>query len=478
MNADTHSIRLAIVGHANAGKTSLMRTLLRDAEFGEVADYAGTTRHVEGTAIQVDGQNAIELFDTPGLEDSMALLEAWQDMSFAGDLSSPAEKMRYFVDLPQTKTDFEQECKVLQQALLCDVMLYVIDVRESCLGKYQDEIALLLEVGKPIIPVLNFTQEDTDNSKRWREQLVRYHMHAVVEYDTVAFTFEAEKRLYQKLQGVLEPHYKTIQRVIEQNQKMYLQRQKSSVSTLARLLIDVGAYRIRIDSSHTADVSVERLQDKVRDAEQACIVEFLAIWGFDKDDVRNEFLPIINGRWQYDLFDPKNITDWGLQTGSDAAKGAAVGIGVDIIVGGLSLGAGAALGALVGTIWGTVRRHGDNIWSKLSGVQYICVDETTLKLLWLRQWHLLNHLLHRGHATQQAIELDISSDAATVTAWKRWLRVIRTHPQWSGLMSGAEKTMTFDNTMYDFQQKLADELLVLMRAEHESQSDEAPLTQA
>ena len=34
-------LSVAVVGHANAGKTSLVRTLLRDTEFGEVADQAG-----------------------------------------------------------------------------------------------------------------------------------------------------------------------------------------------------------------------------------------------------------------------------------------------------------------------------------------------------------------------------------------------------------------------------------------------------
>lgn len=39
-------VSVAVVGHTNAGKTSLMRTLLRDSHFGNVANTAGTTRHV------------------------------------------------------------------------------------------------------------------------------------------------------------------------------------------------------------------------------------------------------------------------------------------------------------------------------------------------------------------------------------------------------------------------------------------------
>src|SRR5690606_23962364 len=68
-------LRLAVVGHTNTGKTSLLRTLTRDPDFGEVSDSPGTTRHVEGVRLLADGAAGLELFDTPGMEDGMALLE-------------------------------------------------------------------------------------------------------------------------------------------------------------------------------------------------------------------------------------------------------------------------------------------------------------------------------------------------------------------------------------------------------------------
>src|SRR5690554_5228801 len=69
------ALRLAVVGHTNTGKTSLLRTLSRNPDFGKVQDSPGTTRHVEGLRLLADGASAIELFDTPGMEDGMALLD-------------------------------------------------------------------------------------------------------------------------------------------------------------------------------------------------------------------------------------------------------------------------------------------------------------------------------------------------------------------------------------------------------------------
>ena len=46
-------LRVAVVGHTNTGKTSLLRTLMRDVAFGEVSDHPATTRHVEGATLMV-----------------------------------------------------------------------------------------------------------------------------------------------------------------------------------------------------------------------------------------------------------------------------------------------------------------------------------------------------------------------------------------------------------------------------------------
>ena len=51
-----HLLTVAVVGHTNTGKTSLMRTLMREADFGEVSDHPATTRHVEGERMDRIGE--------------------------------------------------------------------------------------------------------------------------------------------------------------------------------------------------------------------------------------------------------------------------------------------------------------------------------------------------------------------------------------------------------------------------------------
>ena len=68
-------LMVAVVGHTNAGKTSLMRTLSRDAGFGAVSPSPATTIDVESVKLLASGREVAEFRDTPGLEDPIGLLE-------------------------------------------------------------------------------------------------------------------------------------------------------------------------------------------------------------------------------------------------------------------------------------------------------------------------------------------------------------------------------------------------------------------
>ena len=125
--------RIAVVGHTNTGKTSLLRTLTRDRGFGEVSSRPSTTRHVEGVQLSADGEIVVTLYDTPGLEDPMGLLDELDRIApqqdAAGRHDGPARLAR-FLESPAAHGRFEQEAKVVRQLLASDAGLYVIDARD------------------------------------------------------------------------------------------------------------------------------------------------------------------------------------------------------------------------------------------------------------------------------------------------------------------------------------------------------------
>ena len=408
--SDHTAINVAIVGHTNVGKTSLMRTLLRDDKFGEIDDAAGTTRHVEKSAILCNGEEVLNLFDTPGLEDSSALLQVLEEMSASLETRLPVDLLRAFVlqadSDAESYAEFAQEAKVLRQAINSDVLLYIIDVREPLLGKYLDEIEILSRAGKPILPVFNFIAGNSAALKRWREQMTRFNLHAALEFDTVAFSFEAEKRLYQKLQSLLEPHYDSLQALIDYRLQAWQDLTHAAARQVFQLLVQVAAYRFEVAvKNEISAAQVTTMQDFVRRAEQRTLQALLKLFAFTQLDVELQKLPVQNGRWQLDIFSPSLLKDFGLNAGATALKGAAAGAGIDLMVGGMSLGAATLLGAALGAGWATVQRYQQELMAAIRGHQWLCVDNNTLALLYLRQQKLLRTLMQRGHAASNNLQL-------------------------------------------------------------------------
>ncbi len=426
-------LNVAVVGHTNTGKTSLIRTMLRSSEFGEVADAAGTTRHVEQATISAGDVPILNLHDTPGLEDTHALHAYLKCAGAQSRSASPVKILEDFVANISHHDALEQEAKVIRQILRSDVLLYIIDVREPLLEKYRIELEILTRSSKPIIPVFNFVAGHEQELSRWRERLATYNIHATLEFDTVAFTFEAEKRLYQKIQILVEKHYDNLQLLIDYRAKVWKQLCLSGAKRIAELIVCVACYRESKhpnDSRVTASLNEDRIRDFVRKAEQKCLNDLLAIFNFSEKDVAIQKIPVSDGHWELDIFAPGILKAYGLDVGSAAVKGAAAGAGIDLMVGGLSLGAASALGALAGAGWSTFRRYGDEIKAKLRGTQWLCVDENTLRILYLRQKQLLEKLIHRGHAASDTMQVEMPEKIQLPADWTNLISTLRQNPAW------------------------------------------------
>ncbi|KAF1069186.1 MAG: GTPase Der [Pseudomonas citronellolis] len=431
----TDALRLAVVGHTNVGKTSLLRTLTRDVGFGEVSHRPSTTRHVEGARLSVDGQALLELYDTPGLEDAIALRDYLDGLERPGERLDGPEKLRRFLDGSEARGRFEQEAKVLRQLLASDAGLYVIDAREPVLAKYRDELSVLAGCARPLLPVLNFVAQPNNRESDWREALSRLGLHALVRFDSVAPPLDGERRLYESLALLLERARPQLDRLILDHEAQTRARREAGATLIAELLVDVAAARRLVPAGRDAIAqATDALRQAVREREHACVQALLRLYAFRPDDARAADLPLLDGRWGDDLFNPETLRQLGVRLGGGVAAGAAAGAGVDLLVGGLTLGAATALGALAGGAWQTVGHYGQRLLGKLKGQRELSVDDSVLRLLALRQRLLLGALQARGHAALEAIRVDSPEDRQ----WRQGklpdaLRKARAHPEWSTL---------------------------------------------
>eukprot|EP01132_Coremiostelium_polycephalum_P022018 gene22018-26129_t len=371
----TKPLKLAVVGHTNVGKTSLLRTLTRDVGFGEVSHRS------------------------------------------------------------EARQRFEQEAKVLRQLLTSDAGLYVIDAREPVLAKYRDELQVLASCGKPLLPVLNFVSSADHREPDWREALARLGLHALVRFDSVAPPEDGERRLYESLALLLENSREQLERLILDQEAQRQARQQSAARLIAELLVDCAACRRSVVSeAEVEQQAISELRKAVRQREQRCVEALLKLFGFRPQDAAASDLPLLDGRWGDDLFNPETLKQLGVRVGGGIAAGAAAGAGVDLLVGGLTLGAAALAGAIAGGALQTARSYGSRLLGKIKGQRELTVDDSVLRLLALRQRQLLKALNLRGHAAIHSIKVDTPQDKT----WREGklpeaLNKARAHPQWSSL---------------------------------------------
>ena len=123
---NTDSIRLALLGRPNVGKSALFNALAKKQQ-AIVADRAGTTRDVNRTSVKYNGQE-IELMDTAGIRRSGKIGVGIEHFSVIRSLAA------------------------IEQA---DVCLLLMDVNELSTGLDQKIAGMIAEAGKGLIIVVS-----------------------------------------------------------------------------------------------------------------------------------------------------------------------------------------------------------------------------------------------------------------------------------------------------------------------------------
>ena len=428
-------LSIAVVGHTNAGKTSLLRTLTRNKRFGEISPRNSTTKYVSKTSVNIGGESRLNLFDTPGFEDSNAFREYVRQ--FEGSSSRQAA-LKEFLSSPEAIGIYEQQAKVVRTLLdEIDVVFYVIDCTEEPLPKYLCELDVLAMCGRPVLPVLNFVSNNETYADFWSATLADRGLHIKVSFDAVAPKFGSEPTLYKKLGALLEDRQKELDDIAAGLAEESKTRRMAGLTSIAGLLVDAAAYRaeIRNDDEKGKRAQAMRMQDQLRQAEQSCVETLLQIFGFDRDDLADTDLSVMCSSAEDDLFNPENFKAASTRLGFGALIGSAIGVGIDIALVGISLGAGAVVGGAIG---GAIASYAKELYawgrSKYLGLVFFIFDDVTLAILMERQLQLLTALQHRTHAS--LVPLTRDSRGYGKNAWREVTAAvtkIRAHPEWCGI---------------------------------------------
>ena len=418
------TLSLAVVGHTNTGKTSLMRTLLRDSRFGEVKNAAATTRHVAQAALGDSVETWLYLHDTPGLEDAGGVLD-WLEENTSPQHEG-IERLQQFLDSPAAQNEWAQEAKVLRQVLASDAALYVVDAREDVLPKYKDELTVLSWCAKPVMPVFNFIHGQ--NMDEWQTLLARRSLHVSSRFDTVAFDFSGEMVLWQQLATLLgQPPALSALTAFRQQEWQQLERQ--AYVLVAQFLVDAAACVRQFEDKSRSQAVLDEMQAAVAAHESSLHQQLFALYRFYYSDADIQGQQVLRA-FRQNPFDAELLKDYGIRTGKAAATGALLGLGVDALTLGTSLGLGATIGGVLGGLAG----NWQVLYDKIQGIETLMIDNATLTLLAARSLHLLQTLKSRGHAATNSVVLH----EKVALPWKadalpKVLQQARLQPKWSAL---------------------------------------------
>ena len=418
------TLSLAVVGHTNTGKTSLMRTLLRDSRFGEVQNAAATTRHVAQAALGDGVETCLYLHDTTGLEDAGGVLD-WLEENTSPQHEG-IERLQQFLDSPAAQNEWAQEAKVLRQVLASDAALYVVDAREDVLPKYKDELTVLSWCAKPVMPVFNFIHGQ--NMDEWQTLLARRSLHVSSRFDTVAFDFSGEMVLWQQLATLLgQPPALSALTAFREQEWRQLERQ--AYVLVAQFLLDAAACVRQFEDKSRTQAVLDEMQAAVAAHESSLHQQLFALYRFYYSDADIQGQQVLRA-FRQNPFDAELLKDYGIRTGKAAATGALLGLGVDALTLGTSLGLGATIGGVLGGLAG----NWQVLYDKIQGIETLMIDNATLTLLAARSLHLLQTLKSRGHAATNSVVLqDKVALPWKADALPKVLQQARLQPKWSAL---------------------------------------------
>lgn len=362
----SQEIVLSLISHTNAGKTTLLRTLLRE-DVGEIADRAHVT-------VESKRYPMIEA------EDDSAVLELWDTPGFGANLAKLAKRLRQQKNpigwMLHQVWDRHQDASLFysQEALRnvqdrADIVLYVIDMSQKPeqVGYVDAEMEVLALLGKPVIAVLNQTGSPEPAAARKREADIRELLgkydvaKEVLTLDAFTRCWVQEHRLLDLVDDLVEKPKQKIARQLEETwTKNQLAIFGESVDLITKLFAEsavdseaflhsnfIGRFKQMLDKEARHD-EFDRLQtamyERLRERTEATINQLIAVHGIDGSTAR-EFAA--SARDQFSATGGK-VDEMLASLGGGALSGLVGGVVLDLASHGISFGSGAAIGAVLG----------------------------------------------------------------------------------------------------------------------------------
>lgn len=440
------TVNLSVISHTNAGKTTLVRTLLAQ-DVGEVRDAAHVTEVATGYVMLQAGGDTLMLWDTPGFGDTARLLKR---------LKLSGNPIGWFLtqvwDRFRDRPLWSSQQAVRNARDQADVILYLVNASEdpADAGYVALEMEILGWVRKPVVLLLNQTGPPKPDAyveeERWRAHLAGAGVvQGALTLDAFARCWVQEGTLLRTLQPLLgEAKRRALLRLEaawrDKNLRRFHAAMRVLAEQIARAVVDrepVGerqlADRLRGALRHLTKEEdpeaaramgklAERLDSDIRTSTE----ELIRLHGLSGRATRE-----VLRRLRDDYASTAPAKEGFAAALGGLVSGAVGGLAADLAAGGLTLGGGMLVGGILGALGAGTAARGYNL----------AQGETEPKVAWSEEFvrglvrsALLRYLAvaHFGrgrgdyaeseHPTfwQGAVAGVVDAERATITAiWER-----------------------------------------------------------
>ncbi len=343
--------RLAVVGHPNKGKSSIVATLTEHDDI-RIAPLPGTTERAEHFTLEVDGEPLYQLIDTPGFQRAGQML-AWLEAQ-PTDASQRRAAIEAFLEAHADDDKFTDEKELLAPILAGAGILYVVDGSKPWGEEYQKEMEILRWTGQPRMALINMIGS-TDFRDTWRQGLDQYFS-LVREFNPMEASFDARLGLLRAFGELEEGWYPQMQRAQAALLSAREQQMRRTAAVIADLLVDsLSASRdAPLAEDGNADsvkaALLPRLLSDLRRREKRARKSVEAIYHHHDLEFEQSQFELVDA----DLFEEETWQLFGLSKtqllATGAITGAVAGGSIDLLVGGASLLAGTVLGGSIGSL--------------------------------------------------------------------------------------------------------------------------------
>jgi len=362
---DGVTINLSLVSHTNAGKTTLVRTLIGQ-DVGEVRDAAHVTEMATGYIMLQSGGDTLMLWDTPGFGDTARLLKR---LKLAGN---PIGWM-----LTQIWDRFrERPLWSSQQAVRNvrdhgDVILYMVNASEDPedAGYVAPEMAILAWVGKPVVLLLNQMGPPSADAgaeeERWRRHLSDSPvMRGALTLDAFARCWVQEGTLLETIAPLLDARKQpALARLLRTWQEKNVARFRASMHILAVQLAAAAAdsealsvqswqdkagallLSLRKRESPEAGRAMARLTERLANGTRTSTEQLIHAHGLSGKAARE-----VLRRLESDYASTTPAKEGFAAMLGGLMSGALGGLAADLAVGGMTLGGGMIVGGILGAV--------------------------------------------------------------------------------------------------------------------------------